>query len=104
MKSHLITLTLFLTIGIVTTGFVETSHGREEAPKEQIMSFYEGDTIYADLAPCESCGSSVGGMEKSAWSRSTETSVVDGPKAVTEYVFPVDELVLDVPVDDEPAT
>ena len=43
MKSHLITLTLLLTIGLVTTGFANTPHGSHEAAnaRERSSKFAE---------------------------------------------------------------
>ena len=62
MRSNLLTLilTLILPIGIVTTGFAETSYGLHEASPTQVMSLSQGDTIYVDQGHCVSSDTSVG--------------------------------------------
>ena len=92
MQSHLITIGLALTISIstATTGFAEPPHDVDAAPAAEVMSFSMGDTIYIDQGHSASCAAP-------AEDGLLAGSIAGLATVVTEYEFPVDELVLDAP-------
>ena len=57
MRAHftnlILILAFILTSAFVATGCAGTSHVPDEPPHEQLMSFHEADTVYADQVVTE---------------------------------------------------